>query len=145
MTSALRWAAMRAVLMFRWLWGTKSPDRVHKPQLLKRQESRSGIEPRSFRLPAYRLTARPNRLSLCLLWTIDNLYWITMGKNYFLSEPVNELSWRLIFCAMLGLSPTGSAVTRDHSGHLRVVGKVTGMNLSFQVSINNNKFNILDS
>ena len=26
----------------------------------KRKESRSGIEPRSFRLPAYRLTARPN-------------------------------------------------------------------------------------
>ena len=26
-------------------------------------ESRRGIEPRSFRLPAYRLTARPNRLS----------------------------------------------------------------------------------
>ena len=31
---------------------------------LKRKESRSGIEPRSFRLPAYRLTARPNRLKL---------------------------------------------------------------------------------
>ena len=30
---------------------------------LKRKESQSGIEPRSFRLPAYRLTARPNRLS----------------------------------------------------------------------------------
>ena len=30
---------------------------------LKRKESRSGVEPRSFRLPAYRLTARPNRLS----------------------------------------------------------------------------------
>ena len=30
---------------------------------LKRKESRSGIEPRSFRLPAYHLTARPNRLS----------------------------------------------------------------------------------
>ena len=29
---------------------------------LKRKESRSGIEPRSFRLPAYRLTVRPNRL-----------------------------------------------------------------------------------
>ena len=27
------------------------------------KESRSGIEPRSFRLPAYRLTARPNRFS----------------------------------------------------------------------------------
>ena len=30
---------------------------------LRRKESRSGIEPRSFRLPAYRLTARPNQLS----------------------------------------------------------------------------------
>ena len=28
-----------------------------------RKESRSGIEPRSFRLPAYRLIARPNRLT----------------------------------------------------------------------------------
>ena len=34
---------------------------------LKRKESRSGIEPRSFRLPACRLTARPNRLSLNLM------------------------------------------------------------------------------
>ena len=42
-----------------------SQDRVHKPQLLKRKESWSCIEPRSFRLPAYRLTARPNRLSCC--------------------------------------------------------------------------------
>ena len=30
---------------------------------LKRKESRSGIEPRSFSLPAQRLTARPNRLT----------------------------------------------------------------------------------
>ena len=30
---------------------------------LKRKESRSGIEPMSFRLPAYRLTARPSRLT----------------------------------------------------------------------------------
>ena len=42
-------------------------DRVTRqcPQttaFLKRKESRSGIEPRSFRLPASRLTARPNRL-----------------------------------------------------------------------------------
>ena len=34
--------------------------------LLKRKESRSGIEPRSFRLPAYHLTTRPNRLSSTL-------------------------------------------------------------------------------
>ena len=38
-------------------------DRVHKPQLLKRKKRRSSIEPKSFRLPAYRLIARPNRLS----------------------------------------------------------------------------------
>ena len=31
----------------------------------ERKESRCGIEPWSFRLPAYRLTARPNRLTAC--------------------------------------------------------------------------------
>ena len=36
---------------------------------LKRKERRSGIEPRSFRLPAYRLTARPNRLSRGRRWS----------------------------------------------------------------------------
>ena len=30
---------------------------------LKRKESRSGLEPRSFRLPAERLNARPNRFT----------------------------------------------------------------------------------
>ena len=34
---------------------------------LDRKESRRGIELRSFRLPAYRLTARPNQLSTNLL------------------------------------------------------------------------------
>ena len=43
-------------------------DKVTRPcpqttTFLKRKESRSGMEPRSFRLPTYRLTARPNRLS----------------------------------------------------------------------------------
>ena len=37
---------------------------VHKTQLLNRQVSRRGIEPMSFCLPAYRLTARPNGLSI---------------------------------------------------------------------------------
>ena len=32
--------------------GGQSDKSVHRPQLLKRKESRSGIEPRSFRLPA---------------------------------------------------------------------------------------------
>ena len=42
MVSTLRCAAMRAISMFHKLWGTKSQDSVHRPQLLKRKESRSG-------------------------------------------------------------------------------------------------------
>ena len=41
----------------------QSQDCPQTTAFLKRKESRSGIEPRSFRLPAYCLTARPNRLS----------------------------------------------------------------------------------
>ena len=48
MTSALRWAAMRAILMFHNCEGQS----VHRPQLVKRKESRSGFEPMSLRLPA---------------------------------------------------------------------------------------------
>ena len=50
MTSALRWVAVRATLMFQY----EVMDKVTRqsPQLLKRKDSRSGIEPRSFRLPA---------------------------------------------------------------------------------------------
>ena len=33
--------------------GQSHNDSVHRPQLLKREEIRSGIEPRSFYLPAY--------------------------------------------------------------------------------------------
>ena len=52
MTSALRWGAMRAILMFQY----EVMDKVTRqcPQattFLMREESRSGIEPRTFRLP----------------------------------------------------------------------------------------------
>ena len=46
LTPALRWAAMRDILMFHNCRGTKSQDSVHRPQLLKRKESRSGFEPK---------------------------------------------------------------------------------------------------
>ena len=53
MTSALRWAAMRAILMFHNCEGqshkTVSTD---TPQLMKRKDSRSRFERRSFCLPA---------------------------------------------------------------------------------------------
>ena len=41
MTYALRSAAMRAILMFHNCEGKTSQDSVHRPQLLKRKESRS--------------------------------------------------------------------------------------------------------
>ena len=46
------------------VWDKATRQRPQTTNFLKRKESRSGIEPRSFRLPAYRLTARPNRLSI---------------------------------------------------------------------------------
>ena len=46
---------------------------------LKRKESRSGIEPRSFCLPAERLTARPNRLTETLSGS-DSVYSWSSGK-----------------------------------------------------------------
>ena len=55
---------------------------VHKPQLLKRKESRSGIEPRSFRLPAYRLTARPNRFWFSIYYR-DYDYICSFGAETF--------------------------------------------------------------
>ena len=64
MIPAWRWAAMRATLMFQW----EVMDKVTRqcPQtttFLKGKESQSGIEPRFFCLPAWRLTARPNWLT----------------------------------------------------------------------------------
>ena len=54
---------------------------------LKRKESRSGIEPRSFRKPSLRLTARPNRLT-----------WFESRQNSFLYP-----AWtRLMFTYVLG-------------------------------------------
>ena len=41
----------------------KTVSTLETTTFLKKKESRNGIEPRSFRLPAYRLTARPDRLS----------------------------------------------------------------------------------
>ena len=63
MTPALRWAVMRAILMFHQLWGIKSQDSVHRPQLFKKKESRSGFKLRSLCLPASSLTTGPNRLT----------------------------------------------------------------------------------
>ena len=64
MTHALRWATMSAILMFYKSWETKSQDSIHRPQLLKRKESRSGFEPR--------LTYQPNALPLGQTGSLGN-------------------------------------------------------------------------
>ena len=52
MTPALRWAAMRAILMFQQEVMNKVTRQCPQTTTsLKRKESRSGVEPRSFRLP----------------------------------------------------------------------------------------------
>ena len=62
--SALKWAAVRVIVIFHWSRGPKSQsDSVHIPHYLKRKVSRSGIEPRSICLPALRLADRPFRLT----------------------------------------------------------------------------------
>ena len=66
MTYASRWAAMSDFNV-----SEGSDGQSHKTVstnhnlffFLKTKKSRSGIEPRSFRLPALRLTAGPNRLT----------------------------------------------------------------------------------
>ena len=53
MIPALRWAAMRAISMFQWEVMDKVTRRCPQTTtFLKGKESRSGIEPRSFRLSA---------------------------------------------------------------------------------------------
>ena len=47
MIPALIWPVIRTILMFHYWRGTKIEDSVHRPQFLKRKESRSGFEPRS--------------------------------------------------------------------------------------------------
>ena len=68
MVSALRWAAMRAMLMFRSMWRTKSQDSVHKPQSFEEKgaEPKRGVEPGSFRglySLAYQLSTLGYRLA----------------------------------------------------------------------------------
>ena len=60
---------MRAILMFHWPWGTKSQKTMsaNHEQFFKSKESWSGIEPRSFCLPALHLTASPNLLRMMIL------------------------------------------------------------------------------
>ena len=65
--SCIKMGTMRAILMFQQeVMDKVSGQCPQTTTFLKRKESPSGIEPRSFRLTAQRLTARPNRLTLCV-------------------------------------------------------------------------------
>ena len=58
---------------------------------LKRKESRSGIEPRSFRLPAYRLTGRPNRLTFRFYFTSGLLNVTSSSLRFHVESTVRLL------------------------------------------------------
>ena len=76
-TPALRWAAMRAILIFHWLWGTKSQDSVHKPQPFwteTRAKAESSRGPFAYQPKS--LTVRPNRLT--------NLHFFFFFLSFFL-------------------------------------------------------------
>ena len=61
----LKRAAMRAILMFYWLWGTKSQDSVHKPQPLwaeGRAEAESSRGPSAYQPNALPLGQTGSRM-----------------------------------------------------------------------------------
>ena len=65
-------------------------NKVTRPQTKKieeREESRSGIEQRSFGLPAIRLTARPNRLTSCLGVILWQTLYTAIGRTNHLEIP----------------------------------------------------------
>ena len=93
MISALRWAAMWAVLMFHSLCWAKSRDSVHKSQFLKEKgEPKRGVEPASFRLPAERFTTRPSRLTVAHFSAVDPFISISTVMVFFLFQSVEVLA-----------------------------------------------------
>ena len=63
MTSALRWAAMRAIFNVSIIVGDKVTRQCPQTTTFEGRRAEAVIEPRSFRLPAFRLTYRPKRFS----------------------------------------------------------------------------------
>ena len=75
-TPALRWAAMRAISRFHFLWGTKSQDCVHRPQpfwIERRAEAESSQGPSAY---------QPNAVTLgqtgSLDWLVDDRFYIAL-------------------------------------------------------------------
>ena len=126
MTPALRWAAMRAILMFHNC-EEQSHKTVHKPQLLKWKQSRSRFEPRSLCLPAWRLTAWPlwpvaflslqseRRELICCLMQLVRLEFIMLclertGWNWCAAVLTVRLCWHTI---CLRSSPNIQKIQQD--------------------------------
>ena len=67
---------------------------------LRRKESRSGIEPRSFRLPALRLTARPNRLTpFCWIRLAFKSFAVCSVSQWTHRHKELYLSQKLLWCS----------------------------------------------
>ena len=98
MTPALRWAAMRAILMFHNCEG-QSHKTVSTDHNFSRERRRSRFEPKSLCLPAQRLTARPDRLTqFC-----SQLTSITM-KSLIHFTPVGTQRFQVLPCSSVKLT-----------------------------------------
>ena len=81
--------------MLHELCGAKSQDSVHKWHKLQFFEEKGEpkrIEPRSFCLPAKRLTARPHRLTHPLVSFRVDVHWILASLGW-LVHPLVEAGW----------------------------------------------------
>ena len=105
---------------------------VHKPQpFLKRKESRSSTEPRSLCLPAYRLTARPNRLSKWIRTDLPRHHdWSTrereitlVNRHYFKRYQATRPDVALFLDLNVPSSPQGYLWTNPHSQFFDISSK----------------------
>ena len=99
-------------------------DKVTRPcpqptTFLKSKESRSGIEPRSFRLPAYRLTAGPNRLSTVRSYRQTYIYYMETFDDADSTPPLELCEERLdgspVVAACSVRTPVGALPLCNHS------------------------------
>ena len=88
---------------------------------LKRKESRSGIEPRTFRLPTWRLTAMPNRLTLGCLCLLELFSSDSVSKAYKKLIVFGSRPWCYQYQPkLLGMERSNNHVTRSHEMSLNL-------------------------
>ena len=92
--SALRWAAIGAVLLFHYLWGTKSQDSVHKPQPFWREKRASSLGQTSSRKT--KTKQKNSELVECCFTSTETVGLLGTGR-LGLPPRLSHSSWALKF------------------------------------------------